>query len=443
MDNNLSRVLTVMSQLIRLVGTLLPLMLLATIFIAITFPNSAIAAEMRLNVQSNYRSITIEGRIERGDYDRFIKLVATNQGLVSGVILLSPGGDFVEAIKLGRALKALELSSRVPMKSRNGGPACEDASMGEVPRDPANCTAASAAFFIHIGAAHRGGTYLAVHRPTFDPKAFGQLSESEARTEFEQLQALARAYMKEMSVPDFIIEEVLNTPSDKVSVLEERVVKTHFWGDSPYRQEWRKARCTKLSGDELSELKSLSSQLLSARTLPNDRLARLTELNSLQDSDMRCQLDLLRESRLTAFKNFFGKAASDTDGHQFGRWADASNYLDRTFEDLASEQRFEIRDGFGGHTSMDKRATATSPHISVMDGRMRKKYVTWVNVFQPNPSEQFLAQLVATLKLAWGVPVDGDQGTGLTWSTPKLVARLKVEPTSNVGRYVSLIIERP
>lgn len=432
-----------MSRIIKVLGTSLPLKLIAFIVITITLSHGVSAAEMRLNVQSNYRSVTIEGRIERGDYDRFIKLVSENQGLISGVILLSPGGDFVEAIKIGKALQALELSSRVPMKSRSGNPVCEDASMGEVPRDPANCTAASAAFFIHIGAAHKGGTYLAVHRPTYDPRSFGQLSETDARTEFERLQTLARAYMKEMSVPDFIIEEVLNTPSDKVLVLEERIVRTHFWGDSPYRQEWRKARCAKLSAGELSELNTLSSQLLSTRTLPNDRLARLTELRSIQDSELKCQVTLLRESRLNAFRMFFGKAASDTEGHRFGRWADALNYLDRTFEDIASEERFEIGSTFGDSTTMDKRPTATSPHVVVMDDTKRKKYVTWVNVVHSNPSEQFMAQLVATLKSAWGEPTDSSPSSGLTWRTSKLIARLKVEPISSTGPFVSLVIERP
>ena len=61
------------------------------------------AAEMRLLARGNYRSLIIEGPIESGDYEHFLKVVKDNQGKLADVYLLSPGGDFVEAMKIGRA----------------------------------------------------------------------------------------------------------------------------------------------------------------------------------------------------------------------------------------------------------------------------------------------------------------------------------------------------
>ena len=59
------------------------------------------AAEMRLLVRNDYRSLIIEGKIESGDYEHFLKVVKDNQSKLADVYLLSPGGDFVEEI--GRA----------------------------------------------------------------------------------------------------------------------------------------------------------------------------------------------------------------------------------------------------------------------------------------------------------------------------------------------------
>ena len=69
--------------------------------------------------------------------------------------LLSPGGDFVEAMKIGRT--ALGMGSVVPGRNSSGQLFCYD---GSIPRTPANCTAASAAFFIHVGAVERACLYL-------------------------------------------------------------------------------------------------------------------------------------------------------------------------------------------------------------------------------------------------------------------------------------------
>ena len=58
--------------------------------------------------------IVIEGKVRKGDFKRFVRLVKEGQGRATGVWLFYPGGDFSESIKIGRALRELELSSQVP-----------------------------------------------------------------------------------------------------------------------------------------------------------------------------------------------------------------------------------------------------------------------------------------------------------------------------------------
>ncbi len=212
--------------------------------LAIVFCLGTHAAEMRLLVRDNYRSLIIEGPIESGDYEHFLKVVKDNQGKLADVYLLSPGGDFVEAMRIGRALRALELGSMVPGRNSAGQPVCSD---DDVPRNPANCTAASAAFFIHVGAVERYGLYLVVHRPYFAPEQLAKLTESQAQAAFDALQRDARAYMTEMGVPPQVQEEVMGTPSDKGVVLDDKTVRNYFVGEIPYQKEWRHAKCAQLS----------------------------------------------------------------------------------------------------------------------------------------------------------------------------------------------------
>jgi hypothetical protein len=226
--------------------------------LAIVFCLGAHCAEMRLLVRNDYRSLIIEGEIESGDYEHFLKVVKDNQGKLADVYLLSPGGDFVEAMKIGRALRALEMGSVVPGRNSAGQPFCYDDS---IPRDPANCTAASAAFSIHVGALERTGLYLVVHRPYFAPEQFAKFTESQAQAAFDALQRDARAYMTEMGVPPQVQEEVMGTPPDKGVLLDDKTVRNYFVGEIPYQQEWRHAKCAQLSPVETQRLDLLGSKM--------------------------------------------------------------------------------------------------------------------------------------------------------------------------------------
>ncbi|MGO9375983.1 MAG: hypothetical protein ACLQBD_28355, partial [Syntrophobacteraceae bacterium] len=149
---------------------------------------SAMAADVRTVISGNgsFRAVIIEGEIEPGDFDKFIKAIRDNQGLISGVNIFSPGGDFNEAMKIGRAMRALELYSQVPMRDPYGKSFCEnDDPLVLRPKDPQNCTCGSACFFIHIGAVHRGGTFLAVHRPYFNQTQFGKLTDAQVHIPLE------------------------------------------------------------------------------------------------------------------------------------------------------------------------------------------------------------------------------------------------------------------
>jgi hypothetical protein len=364
------------------------------------------AAEVRLLVRDDYRSLIIEGPIESGDYEHFLKVVKDNQGKLADVYLLSPGGDFVEAMKIGRALRALEMGSVVPGRNPAGQPVCGDEySISAVPRDPANCTAASAAFFIHVGAVERSGLYLVVHRPYFVPEQLAKLTESQAQSAFDALQRDARAYMTEMGVPPQVQEEVMGTPPDKGVVLDDKTVRNYFIGYIPYQQEWRHAKCAQLSPVETQRLDVLAAKMLAAGRLTSEERAEYNLMHEKRDLETKCQNALRVQSRMAAYERFFGIAPSDVTNHNFRKWPDLSRYLGLAYEDVSSEERFTASDPFMGDTSLARVATATSPAVVLLDSPNRKRYVATAVAYQTDPSDAFIERVRTTLTAEWDDPV--------------------------------------
>ena len=95
--------------------------------LVVVSPLKALAADVRPHISKagTYTAIVIEGEIAQGDFETFVKIVRENQGKVDGVYLFTAGGDFREAMKIGRAMRALELASQVPLRDSAGRPDCD------------------------------------------------------------------------------------------------------------------------------------------------------------------------------------------------------------------------------------------------------------------------------------------------------------------------------
>lgn len=373
------------------------------------FSVGAMAADIRpfIHGSGSYREIVIEGNIEPGDFETFVRIVRENQGQVSAVRIFSPGGEFYEAMKVGRAMRALELGSMVPMRDPSGRPSCSDGGFGPKPNDPNNCTCASACFFIHIGGIHRGGTFLAVHRPYFGKGNFGKLSQADAKKAFDALQNSARDYMLEMGVPKHIQEDVLGTPSDRALILDEKTVKTYFWLELPYRHEWTKSKCSRLSYKE----------------------------------ELDCAVSISEKSRADAYEKYFGRKPTDYGNHDFAKWSEAPKYLGKRFYELLDEEKFE-EEKFSNTSYLKRAATGSAPYISLSDSRWKPKAVTHINVVStPNPSSEFIQRLVKSLKDAWGKTSDGNGTSEWAWGKREFSAKLTYEPVSATGPFLSLVID--
>jgi len=403
-------------------------------------PGIASSAEFRQVTSGTDRQLVIEGNIETGDFRKFLDAVKQNQGQISTVWIFSPGGDFQEAMKIGRAMRALELASMVPTRNKFGKPQCDS----EVarPTNPAYCIAASAGFMMHIGGVWRGGSYILVHRPYFERKNFRQLSEAQAQAKFATLQAEAASYMSEMGVPAQLQEQVLATPSDGRFVLDEATIKTYFRGDLPARHEWLVAKCSQMSDSDRTQLDLLRNRL--ARKSGNDLTSReeadLKQLDQLDLQEESCRIPLTESIRITAFEKYFQVKANVDAGQQFGAWVSAANDLGLDFSDIIEKNGF-VEQPFPDASHLERAATAHSPMVMEFDVPRALGIVSKIAVFSPpNPSKLYEDQLLDTLNRSWGAS-KSSAGLPMVWQRQAFVATLSRQGSAG-GESLVLQIEK-
>jgi len=317
------------------------------------------------------------------------------------------------------------------------------------PSDKKNCTCASACFFIHIGATHKGGTFLAAHRPYFEKGKFGNLSEEEAKKAFDALQDNAREYMQEMGIPKHIQEDALGTPSDRVLIFDDKTVKTYFWGGVPYLDEWKKNKCSRLSDQESKRMRIYSSRMISSKPsgtaeLSKGEWADLGTLQKKQDDETKCEIAIDRHNRVAAYEKYFHVKPSDTANHSFSKWSSAADYLSRNYYELLGEEKFDEDKTMSESTNLSflqRPATATAPAVLLTDSPPnRARVVTSVHLNSaPNPSQEFIQKVVRTLEAAWGKRSGGNGSSEWQWVSDKFMAKLESRK-SGEGQILNLSI---
>ena len=272
------------------------------------------------------QTIVIEGPIEAGDYESFIDAVKGANGYVEEVLLYTPGGDFFEAMKIGRAMRGLRLHARAPLarECENGDGLRSLLEEGYL-KDPTNCLCASAGFFILAGAAYRSGSAIYVHRPTVIPEILAGLGGTQASVLAGQLRTEAEAYLTEMGVPQSVIDFTWSVPGNDVAPLPREARETYFSGFVSEYQDWYNARCT--------------------------------------SDTMGCLADTMKELQAEAYAGFFGaepssearrvaREAFDVQVHPYALWIDARSFLGKTlaqFHGLTGDAFFQTMT-IGGRT---------------------------------------------------------------------------------------------
>lgn len=176
----------------------------------ITFIGNATAADVY--VERKYQ-IHIDGTIRSGDAERVAKLL-TQMNVVSTFRVKSPGGSVLEAIKIASLINGLKASLVIKK--------------GEV--------CASSCFFLFINGYHRfampfrtpeamqagrgkGYMYVGIHRPylSSEDEVYATSVEKQA-----QLMAEVKTYLRDRSVPEYLISEMMSRPSNEIYWLQEK-----------------------------------------------------------------------------------------------------------------------------------------------------------------------------------------------------------------------------
>jgi hypothetical protein len=241
--------------------------------------------------------------------------------------------------------------------------------------------------------------------------------------------------MLEMGVPKHIQEDVLGTPSDRALILDEKTVKTYFWGGLPYLDEWKKNKCSRLSDQESKRMRIYSSRIISSKPtgtaeLSKEEWADFGTLQKKQGEESKCEIAIDSQNRVAAYEKYFHVKTSDTANHNFSKWSSAADYLGRNYYELMSEEKFDEDKTMSDSTdlsTLQRPATATAPSILLSDfPPNRARVVTSVYLTSlPNPSQEFIQRVVATLEAAWGKRSVSNGSSEWQWISDKFAAKLE------------------
>ncbi|TCD48609.1 hypothetical protein [Chlorobium sp. N1] len=363
---------------------------------ALFFSASVRAADIRtVDAGEGFpRAVVIEGHIRSGDYEAFLGAVKAGEGRVSRVYVFSPGGSVVEAMKIGMAMRRLELTSVAPAMSPSHRPRCGGPSgTGPVPDDPKNCTCASAAFFVYIGGVKREGDFLAVHCPYYPESFHEQRSPERVRSAEALLHEASLRYMTRMHVPSSIIDQVFSTSPDHLRLLDPASVRAlHSRADSD-----------RVSGAAASEV-------------------------------------AMEERRKAAFRTFFGRSADSLRRQGFAEWEHAAGYLGRGYDELLANEPFaESREPEASVLTRMMPGSATV--VTLRDDSTSPRRVVSVQVVsRPDPRRGFSRDLIAALSRSWGAPSVVYGKEEWVWSRPDFRAVLFYEGVSSRGARFVLAI---
>ena len=417
--------------------------------VMLSFANQVAAADIYPDIKnfgSEYSQIVIEGEIIKGDYQKFVQLLEEGQGRFDGVILMSPGGNFDEAVKIGRVLRELQLGSSIPNRSESGTPTCRLVE----PRIEQNCTCLSACFFIHVGAASRTGDYAGVHRPFVEPEQFKNLSREEARQAFTDLQNEAQEYLREMNVSEKVQEIIFGTPSNQIHLLAPDIIKSHFLGPLPYLAEWYRAKCSALTRDELALWKELSERV-KKQELDLEETRTLQKMKELARDEMDCRTREMKQARVSAFEAFFHQAPNDYRNHEFSIWSEAAELIGLP-SDVLEAQGF-IKDpmlaGLSNNINLKRSASPSAPEIFASDSYMPSAGEIGVIHVKSHydPSDVFVENVLDELVKKWGKPDISSAPSSWYWAGNHFNATLQLraigfgELKDEDTKYLSLVVQ--
>lgn len=187
---------------------------------------------------SDFAHVQLFGKITEDDAKALVPLIyrvkqrstfrsADEQGRVQ-VILNSPGGSVLAAMRIGELLRANDATVWV------------------------NGQCSSACIFVLAGGVERyllNESQIGLHRPFFEQKFFAGLSSQEAQRRYGELVARSKSYLRSMGITDTLFEDMLRVPSQKIQFVDRKYAEeVRLLGNDPAYEEWTRAKSLKKLG---------------------------------------------------------------------------------------------------------------------------------------------------------------------------------------------------
>jgi hypothetical protein len=262
-----------------------------------------------------YRGVLVlEGKIVSGDYDKLRNFLGTKSNfdkISDGVFLASPGGDLAEAMRIGRLIRALRLSTDAP-----SGPPSGIAKFGEsliqandLANPKTNYLCASACFFVYVSGIYRNLNWtgrLGVHQPTLLKSNGLTLSSDEALKSNWFVRESVKNYLKDMNVPDKYVDLVFSVPPTETRWINQSEFDSDLRGFIPELKDWVGAKCDLHTSGEIivyDVLKTRSPPLENARISEEEKV--VSESVKRSSEIVKCWMRTKTELPIEAWHNVF------------------------------------------------------------------------------------------------------------------------------------------
>jgi len=265
-----------------------------------------------------YRGVLVlEGKIVAGDYDKLRKFLGNKSNfdkISDGVFLASPGGNVAEAMRIGRLIRTLRLSTDAP-----SGPPTGNAKFGEsliranhLVNSRTNYLCASACFFIYVSGIYRNLNWvgrLGVHRPIQLEGNARTLTSDESLKANWFVRETVKNYLKDMDVPDKYVDVVFSVPPTEIRWITQNEFDLDLRGFIPELKNWVGAKCDPhTSGEKIifDVSKTRSAPLEYARISEKEKA--VSESAERSSEIVKCWMQANTELSIEAWnKVFLGK----------------------------------------------------------------------------------------------------------------------------------------
>jgi hypothetical protein len=156
----------------------------------------------------------------------------------------SPGGDLLEAIKIGRLIRKLRFATFSPSMLA-GTPI----SVAKFRKE--NLVCSSSCFFILAAGVLRLGGIIGIHRPYLPKEHYQKIGAGDAIEVSKKIRIMLTDYLRDMGTPTSYVDRMYSIPKEKVEWLLKKETNNLFSGLIPDIDEWVKARCPGLQSRQL------------------------------------------------------------------------------------------------------------------------------------------------------------------------------------------------